>query len=107
MKLLHLTLGLMMLLPGIASAGEFWRFETEDGVVSFVDDAKKIPEKYREVMMSFLPLAKTRPVVTSYPTASEYYDQAFQEAVLGEKDAETALADAVKNVADFVETSGF
>jgi hypothetical protein len=27
--------------------------------------------------------------------------------VLGEKDAETALADAVKNVADFVETSGF
>ena len=48
MKLLHLTLGMMMLLPGIASAGEFWRVETEDGVVSFVDDAKKIPEKYRE-----------------------------------------------------------
>lgn len=48
MKLLHLTLGLMLLLPGIASAGEFWRFETADGVVSFVDDAKKIPEKYRE-----------------------------------------------------------
>ena len=66
-----------------------------------------IPEKYRETMMSFLPLAKTRPVVTSYPTASEYYDQAFQEVILGEKDAETALADAAKNVADFVETSGF
>lgn len=48
MKLLHLTLGLMIVLPGIASAGEFWRFETDDGVVSFVDDAKKVPEKYRE-----------------------------------------------------------
>ena len=66
-----------------------------------------IPEKYRDTMMSFLPLAKTRPVVTSYPTASEYYCQAFQEAVLGEKDVETALADGAKNVADFVETSGF
>jgi maltose-binding protein MalE len=70
-------------------------------------DVYWIPEKYRDTMMAFLPVAKTRPVVTSYPTASEYYDQAFQETVLGEKDAETALADAVKNVADFVETSGF
>ena len=48
MKLLHLTLGLTFLLPLIASAGEYWRFETGDGVVSFVDDAKKIPEKYRD-----------------------------------------------------------
>ena len=48
MKLLHLTLGLTFLLPLVASAGEYWRFETGDGVVSFVDDAKKIPEKYRE-----------------------------------------------------------
>ena len=70
-------------------------------------DAYWIPEKYRETMMAFLPVAKTRPVTASYPTASEYYDQAFQEALLGEKDAETALADAARNVADFVETSGF
>ncbi len=70
-------------------------------------EAYWLPEQYRDTMMSFLPLSKTRPVVTSYPTASEYYDQAFQEVLLGEKDAETALADAVKNVADFVETSGF
>jgi hypothetical protein len=48
MKLLHLTLGLTFLLPPLgAAAGEFWRYETEEGVVSFVDDAKKIPEKYR------------------------------------------------------------
>jgi hypothetical protein len=47
MKLLHLTLGLTFLLPLGAAAGEFWRYETEEGVVSFVDDAKKIPEKYR------------------------------------------------------------
>jgi hypothetical protein len=49
MKLIHLSLGLSLLLPLVAEAGEFWRFETEDGVVSFVDDAKKIPEKYREI----------------------------------------------------------
>jgi hypothetical protein len=47
MKLLHLTLGLTLLLPLGAGAGEFWRYETDEGVVSFVDDAKKIPEKYR------------------------------------------------------------
>jgi hypothetical protein len=45
---LHLTLSLMFLLPSLsASASELWRFETDEGVVSFVDDAKKIPEKYR------------------------------------------------------------
>jgi hypothetical protein len=49
MKPLHLTLGLALLLAPLgAGAGEFWRFETDEGVVSFVDDAKKIPEKYRE-----------------------------------------------------------
>ena len=45
---LHLTLSLLFLLPTVpASAAELWRFETDEGVVSFVDDAKKIPEKYR------------------------------------------------------------
>ena len=45
---LHLTLSLLFLLPSVsASAAELWRFETDEGVVSFVDDAKKIPEKYR------------------------------------------------------------
>ncbi|MEG1263539.1 MAG: extracellular solute-binding protein [Clostridia bacterium] len=71
------------------------------------NEAYWLPEQYRDTMMSFLPLSKTRPCVTSYPTASEYYDQAFQEVLIGEKDAATALADAVANVADFVEVSGF
>jgi len=45
---LHLTLSLLFLLPSLSSsAAELWRFETDEGVVSFVDDAKKIPEKYR------------------------------------------------------------
>jgi hypothetical protein len=48
MKLFHLSLSLALLTsPLCAGAGEFWRFETDEGVVSFVDDAKKIPEKYR------------------------------------------------------------
>lgn len=46
---LHLTLSLLLLLtsPLSARASELWRYETDEGVISFVDDAKKIPEKYR------------------------------------------------------------
>ena len=70
-------------------------------------DASWLPEQYRETIMSVLPLSKTRPVVTSYPVASEYYDQAMQEVLMGEKDAETALADAAQRLVEFVEESGF
>jgi hypothetical protein len=55
MKLFHLTLTLTLslslvwsLLPSTSRASEYWRFETDEGVASFVDDVKKIPEKYRE-----------------------------------------------------------
>lgn len=85
----------------IAEAGELPVTKTIGAM-----DAYWLPEQYRSVIMDLLPLSKTRPVVTSYPVASEYYDQAFQEVILGEKDADTALADAVANVAQFVEESG-
>lgn len=46
---LHLTLSLLVLsISSSVRAADLWRFETDEGVVSFVDDAKKIPEKYRE-----------------------------------------------------------
>ena len=66
-------------------------------------DADWVPEQYRDVIMGVLPDSNTRPVVSVYPTASEYYDEAFQQVLMGEKDAESALADAVKKVANFVE----
>ena len=65
-------------------------------------DCDWIPEEYRGVILGVLPDAQTRPVVSSYPTASEYYCQAFQSVVMGEKDAQTALQDAVDELAEFV-----
>lgn len=61
-----------------------------------------IPEQYRDAIMNELPNAQTRPVVASYPVASEYYCQAMQKVVLGEADAETALAEAVEKLAEYV-----
>jgi len=46
---LPLTLSLILLSSPLgAGAAEFWRFETDEGVLSFVDETKRIPEKYRE-----------------------------------------------------------
>jgi hypothetical protein len=34
--------------PEVATAGALYRYETADGTVAFTDDAKRIPERYRE-----------------------------------------------------------
>ena len=52
--------------------------------------------------MGELPTSKTRPVVASYPVASEYWTQAMQKVVMGEATAEDALAEAVKKLEDYV-----
>jgi Domain of unknown function (DUF4124) len=40
-------LGLTIALAHVASAGTLWRWTNADGVVSFSDDPKRIPEAYR------------------------------------------------------------
>ncbi|MGI6690207.1 MAG: extracellular solute-binding protein [Christensenellales bacterium] len=61
-----------------------------------------IPEQYRAAIMGELPTSKTRPVVASYPVASEYWTQAMQKVVMGEATAEDALAEAVKKLEEYV-----
>jgi hypothetical protein len=48
MKSLLFLLLLLMVVPAGAGAAEFYRYETEDGVVAFVDSEKKIPARYRD-----------------------------------------------------------
>ena len=48
MKALWLPLGLIALLtPALASA-DYFRYETDEGVVSFTDDLKQIPSRYKD-----------------------------------------------------------
>ncbi len=48
MRFMLSCLGLTVALASAASAGTLWRWTNADGVVSFSDDAKRIPEAYRE-----------------------------------------------------------
>ena len=48
MKALWVPLGLIALLtPALASA-DYFRYETDEGVVSFTDDLKQIPSRYKD-----------------------------------------------------------
>lgn len=61
-----------------------------------------IDEEYAPIILAELPNAQTRPVVASYPVASEYWDQAMQKTVMGEATAEEALAEAVEKLEEYV-----
>ena len=43
-----LLFSIVLLCPFVISAGEFYRYTAEDGVVIYTDDASKIPSTQRE-----------------------------------------------------------
>jgi ABC-type glycerol-3-phosphate transport system substrate-binding protein len=70
-------------------------------------DVDWFPPQFASIIMDILPASNTRPIIEVYPDASMEYTLAMQETVMGVKDAQTALADAVERVAEIARESGW
>ncbi|NPV53790.1 MAG: ABC transporter substrate-binding protein [Firmicutes bacterium] len=74
---------------------------------SLAADSRFAKTEWDKIILSQLPYANTRPTVAIYPEASLEWVQALQEVLMGRKDAEKALEDAVARVVKFGKDAGY
>ncbi len=72
-------LTLLLAIPGVAGAEYYYEYETDVGTLSFTDDLRRVPEKYRKVAERHL----SRPLFE------------YDRATIIEKGAATASADTI------------
>ncbi len=74
---------------------------------SLADNEQFRQTEWDKVILDELPYAKTRPAVEIYPDASLEWTTAFQEVLIGKKDAATALKDAEDRTLKIAKDKGY